>query len=156
MDSNSFPELAQLPAVEFKESTSIFTEGDEIVYKVPLSIDQPFSGTLYYTINERSSTVADEDYTPLSGSILVDGTSAAIDISFIDDLTISEQRLLMIDIQIDPDVNPTYRRGGRSTHVVILNDNDSYWHGVIKDELTERNFRLRMLRKPDHQQKSLL
>lgn len=144
-DPDDFPELAGLPAVEFTATTSSFREGEATSHPVTLQLGAPYSGRIHYQVNPRSTALATIDYSALSGSIFVSGTSATIDIPFIDDQNIRSGRFLILDLDPDPP-GGAYRLGGRVTHVVNLSDNDTYYNGSLKDELTERSFRLRVLR----------
>ncbi|MEX0331099.1 MAG: hypothetical protein AB3N64_06700 [Puniceicoccaceae bacterium] len=146
LNAEVFPTLADLPAVQFKESLSSFTEGDATTHTVTLEFDEFFTGNVAYSVSASSTAIAGEDYTALSGTILVNGTEATIDISIVDDLVIKDVRRLLIDLSAEPPPGSFYRRAGRASHTVLLFDNDAYWTGVAKDATSERLFRLRILR----------
>lgn len=74
------------------------------------------------------------------------GSSASFDITFVDDFEIKPTRILYLELS-PVTFSAGYRVGGASTHIVSLCDNDSYWSGVLKDDLLSRNVRLRILRK---------
>jgi hypothetical protein len=155
------PEFNKFPAVSFVEPNSSFIEGSASHLSIPLEFDQPYFGTIAYTVNTAASTASNPaDYGTVSGTALASGTSATIQIPITDNLTISPvQKLLVIQLS---EVPPTtgYRVAGGSLHVVCLCDDDAYWSGIFKevttrtirgeevvvDGLLERNFRIRVLR----------
>ena len=141
-----FPDQSTLPAVQFKEALSSAVEGSG-VHNVLLEITPGFSGTVHYTINPRSTASAPGDFQTLSGTLNVSGTQATIPISTVDDTSVSEERLIVIDLETDP-IGGGYRRGGRASHVVCLTDNDCYYNGTLIGDEGERNFRMRILRGP--------
>ena len=103
-DPEDYPKLDGLPAVEFTAPISAFTEGTASEHSVPLQFDQAYTGNVYYTVNVLSTATGPTDFVPLSGSVFVNGTSGSIDISFVDDLIIRKERLLIIDLNPDPPV----------------------------------------------------
>lgn len=146
VNPNSFPELADLPAVQFKESLSSFTEGEAPAHVIVIEFDEFFTGNVAYSISENSTAVSGEDFPVLSGTLLVNGTEATIEVPFVDDRVIDDVRTLLIELSVEPPPGSFYRRAGRAFHMVVLYDNDAYWTGVAKDANSERLFRLRILR----------
>lgn len=142
--ASSFPDLAALPAVEFEASLSQAIEGVG-THAIPLKSSTSFTGTVGYSISARSTASSPEDYIISSGSVSMVSGSAEIPVTIIDDLEISPERLLIIDLDKNVPGN-AYRAAGAVTHVVCLGENDSYWDGVVIDNTTQRNFRMRLLR----------
>ncbi|MGY8687591.1 MAG: thrombospondin type 3 repeat-containing protein, partial [Verrucomicrobiales bacterium] len=150
---NEFPNQSPLPAIAFTESQSRINESAG-TYTITVGVENPFSGdlTVRYSIDPLSSAKAPGDISspasesPATETVQLTGGTATIEITLEDDLLVKPQRLLILDLEPDPSSTKTYRLGGRTTHIVILEDNDCYWSGLLKDDITERNFRLRMLR----------
>ncbi len=140
----SKPDQALLPSVEFAAPLSSVTEGAG-VHQVELVVTGNYTGTVRYRVNARSTAAAPADYTALSGSVNVPAGSRFIPVTLNDNAAISPERLLVLELDADPP-GGGYRRGGQSTHVICLGDNDGYWNGVLRDAETERNFRVRILR----------
>jgi hypothetical protein len=141
--NSSRPVLATKPAVEFEELTATGVEGSP--YLARITLDKPFTGTVKYAVVPANSTaVAPGDYTAPSGTVSVNGTSANIPITWTDDATVKGDRMLALDIvALGTD---GYRTGGRSRHVIRLEDNDWYWNGAAQDTYAQRNFRIRLTR----------
>jgi hypothetical protein len=141
-----FPKRAELPSVQFVEALSSATEGQSPVPMISLVVDGPVSGTLSvaYSVNARSTATAPEDFTALSGTADVTVSGGSISIPLVDDLEISAERIIILDLA--PNGGTNYRTGGRTTHVVCLSENDCCWSGVLKDTFATRNFRMKLLR----------
>lgn len=139
----SKPDQGTLPQVQFTNSVSSAMEG-ESTHAIELTITPSYSGTIYYELSSGSTATSPEDFGTLSGTTTASGGTATIDLSITDNLAISQyERLILIDLSKNPSGNG-YRPSGRVTHIVCLTDNDAFWNGVLIDELTERNFRLRV------------
>jgi hypothetical protein len=164
----SQPLLDVLPMVSFVEGLSATNEGAG-TYAVPITISEPFSGTIRYEIAAASTAQSNSDFVPISGMLQVNGTSASIPITLIDDLLIKDARVIFLDLK--PDSSGRYRRGGLMRHIIRLEDNDGCWAGVFKDVLTYTNqagvrtnvagfselgFRLKLLRQGAITQASLI
>jgi hypothetical protein len=164
----SQPPLPVLPEVNFVESLSVTNEGAG-TYRVPITISERFNGTIRYEIAAASTAHAGTDFQPVSGTLLVNGTNAAIPIMFIDDWLIQDVRVIYLDLKADS--AGRYRRGGRLRHIIRLEDNDGYWAGMFKNVLTytnqsgvrtnvagfsELSFRLKLLRQGAAAQASLI
>ena len=143
-DRNDFPELAHLPAIAFTEAISAIEEGQGS-YTISLTASTPYTGQVSLSVNARSSAVQGTDYTSVPTSVFMSGGTATFDIAIIDDLEIRPSRQLILDITKDP-IGDAYRTGGRVTHLLNITDNDAYWFGSLRDELTERSFRVCILR----------
>jgi hypothetical protein len=137
LDPSSFPTQSGLPLATFTNSVSEAVEGTGN-HVVNVTFDRPFTGTLYYTVNAKSTAVAGQDYQALSGSVAVAGTNAQIVVASMDNRAVRPERVLMLNLtQV-----AGYRIGIQSAHVVRFTDDDAYWSGSLKDKYAERNFRL--------------
>ena len=140
LDIDDFPELASLPSVDFAEPISLVEEGT-LTHTVTLNASPSHTGQVYLAVNPRSSAVQGIDYTSVPTSVFMSGSTATFDIEIIDDLQIRPSRQLIIDLNTDPP-GEAYRAGGSVTHTINIADNDAYWFGTLRDDLTERTFRL--------------
>lgn len=140
-DANSFPDLANLPSVQFEEIASVQTEGSGTV-GIPIIFDRSFSGTVTYSIHATSTAVSGTDFQAVSGSLSVSGTTATIPITSIDNAILNRDRLIAIDLE----GSALYRTGGRSRHVICLCDNDAYWSGNLVTGRMTRDFRTEIVR----------
>ena len=144
-NSNSdFPDLTTAPTVAFESGMSSATEGGG-THMVTINGTDSYTGAITYSVNARSTANTPEDYTISSSSVMMINGVAQIPVTLTDDLIISPERLLLIDLEKEPPGN-FYRAAGAVTHVVCLTDNDSYWNGVHIDNASQRNFRMRLLR----------
>ena len=143
--------VSNIATANFALADSTATEGTG-PHQVQVVFDQPFTGTLKYEINALSSGVAGTDYTlggspsATTGSLSVNGISAAIPITLLDDLNAVGQRSIIVDLKLNGEI---YFIGGRSSHVIILNDNDAWWTGTLapaSGDLDARTFRLKIAR----------
>ena len=121
------------PTVNFVLANSTATEGTS-PHQVQILFDRNYSGTVNYSVNSLSNTVAGTDYTvgaggtATTGSLTINGTSASIPITLIDDSIVSGQRVIILDLQLNVE---SYFIGGRASHIVLLNDNDAWWSGTL-------------------------
>lgn len=150
LDPASKPVFVQLPTVSFSLANSIAREGDG-PHQMEIVFDRPYNGTVNYAVNALGNTTAGTDFTlgvnPLAttGSIPVNGTSAFIPISIVNDDIVNDQRAAIIDIALNGE---EYFLGGRFTHVVIIEDNDAWWTGSLipaSGENDGRTFRLKIV-----------
>lgn len=123
-ESTTLPDQADLPEVEFVTALSSATEGGE-THTIAFKVTPSYVGTIYYSVSARSSTVAGSDFLTLSGEATALGTTGIISLDLIDDLIITKERLLLLNLSTNPPGND-YRASGAVTHVVALKDNDSY------------------------------
>lgn len=141
--ASSKPALATEPAVEFVELTSTGTEGSP--YSAQLILDKPYTGTVKYAVVPANSTATTPgDYTALSGTVNVNGTTATIPITWTDDTILKTDRMLALDVIALP--TDGYRTGGRSRHIIRLEENDWWWNGAVQDTYAQRNFRMKLTR----------
>ena len=137
------------PTVNFALADSTATEGTS-PQQVQITFDRTYTGTVNYAINALSTAVVGTDYTlggsptATTGSVSVNGTSASIPISLVDDANASGLRAIIIDLKVNGEA---YFVGGRSAHVVVLKDDDAWWTGVLipnSGESTSRVFRVKI------------
>lgn len=129
--------------VNFASPQSSVKEGDG-THLVPVSLSRNFTGRIRYSVAAMSTAVAATDFGPLAGFVDVSGTIATIPVTLIDDLSTEDVKMLVIDLENDTDF--AYQTGGATRHFILLHDNDTSWSGVLRNEVTEQGFRLRMLR----------
>jgi hypothetical protein len=129
----------------FAATSSAAREGGSSI-NLRVNFTLPFTGTLAYRIADMSTALSGVDFVPVSGTVDVLGVSqATIPITLVDDQTIEDTKLLAVDLVDYP--YASYQVGGASRHVVLLNDNDAHWSGVMRTgNSAELGFRLRMLR----------
>jgi len=156
----SRPPSSVLPTVSFVKDLVRTNEGVGI-YSVLLTISSPYYGSIRYAIGTNSTATANlpnPDYQPVSGVVQANGTSATIQIQIVDDLLLKGTRVLYMDLKRD--TQGLYRRGAVIRHTLVLEDNDGFWNGVMKDVYSytksgsptngagygELGFRLKLLR----------
>jgi hypothetical protein len=146
-------DLPNIVKANFESNQSSAREGDGTIF-IPITFSRAFRGTLRYSVASGSTAVAGVDFGALSGLLDVDGTSAAIPVSLLDDLLIEDVKLLVIDLVSDPENG--YQTGGASRATLLLYDNDATWSGVLREEGSEQSFRLRMLKQGTTVQAALI
>ena len=145
LSDSDFPDLLSLPTVAFELGMSPAIEG-EGTHLLEIRSEPPYTGPIFYSVNDRSTAVESQDFSlPAGNSVLMTNGVAQLPITLIDDMGISPERLILIDLDKNPP-GGFYRAAGAVLHVTCLSDNDSYWTGVAVDNTTQRNFRMRLLR----------
>ncbi len=135
---------AQQPEASFLEPTSTTQEGVGM-YWVPVSFSQPCAGQLRYSISVMSTATNGVDFSdPQNGLLPVNGTSAAIPLTLVDDLAVENIEAIVLELHEDPVGD--YHTGANPTHSVLIFDNDADWSGVLRNQSGENSFRLRLLR----------
>jgi hypothetical protein len=151
VDPTNKPVYIDLPTVDFSLPHSVAQEGSD-PHQVQVLFDRPFIGTVNYAINPLSNTTAGMDFTlgedpgGTTGSIAVDGSSAFIPLTIVDDSNVSGQRVVIINLKLNGEA---YFIGGRASHAVLLEDNDAWWTGTFfsaSGEASGRIFRLKISR----------
>lgn len=141
LDVSSKPFIVR---AEFALTSSTAREGQGAV-NLAVNLNTNYSGTLSYRIAEMTSAVSNQDFAPVSGVVTVNGSTASIPITLLDDTNMEPAELLAVDLIEDPWSD--YQVGGASRHVVQLLDNDTHWSGVMgTTNSAQLGFRLRMLR----------
>ena len=129
----SRPPSSVLPSVSFVKDLVRTNEGVG-TYSVALTLSSPYLGSIRYAISTNSTATTNlpnRDYLPLSGVVQANGTSASIPIQIVDDLLLKGTRVLYLDLKRD--TQGLYRRGAITRHTLVLEDNDGFWNGVMKD-----------------------
>ncbi|MGB6220598.1 thrombospondin type 3 repeat-containing protein [Haloferula sp.] len=149
LDPDSKPVFVDLPTVNFVLAHSTASEGSG-PHQMQIEFDRPYSGLVNYAVNDLGNTTVGTDFTlganatSTSGSISMNGTSAFIPLTVINDDVVSGQRAVIIDIKPNGE---EYFLGGRFTHIVIIEDNDAWWTGSLipaSGENDGRTFRLKI------------
>ena len=96
------------------------TEGGMVAPTI--TFNAPFFGVVRYTV---SGTAGAGDFAPLSGEVLVNGTTAVIPITLADNLSIGELKYLSLRLE----AGPGYRLGTASQSTVTIDENDAEWQG---------------------------
>ena len=106
-------------------------EGETVTPTV--TFNAPFFGTIRYTV---SGTAGSGDFTPLSGEVLVNGTTAVIPVTLADNLSIGELKFLSLRLE----AGPGYRLGTTSQSTVTIDENDAEWQGSFVSRKTALGF----------------
>ena len=96
------------------------TEGGTVAPTI--TFNAAFFGTIRYTVG---GTAGPGDFTPLSGEVVVNGTTAVIPITLVDNFSISELRNLTLRLE----AGPGYRLGTSSQTTITIDENDADWQG---------------------------
>ena len=140
----SRPPRGVQPGVQFAAPTSRCIEGAGTVL-VPVELDRLYSGTLQYVVSVMSTASNGADFTaPQTGTVAVNGTTAAIPVVILDDLGVEEIEAIVLELR--DDAAGSYHTGAFQTHTVLLMDNDANWSGLFQSDVGETSFRLRLLR----------
>jgi hypothetical protein len=135
----SRPSTSVLPTVSFVKDLVRTNEGVG-TYSVGITLSAPYSGSIRYAVGTNSTATTNlpnRDYLPLTGVVQVNGTSASIPIQIVDDLLLKGTRVLHLDLKRD--TLGLYRRGAITRHTLVLEDNDGFWNGVMKDVYSYTN-----------------
>ncbi len=145
--SSSKPVSIDSPTVGFVALHSTAVEGGG-VHWLPIAFDRHFDGLLNYAVDPLGNTSAGTDFT-LGGvptatiaSISVNGSTAAIPITILDNSQVSGQRAMIVHLRLNGN---SYIVGGGASHVVLLEDDDAWWTGTLipaSGEISSRSFRL--------------
>lgn len=148
--SSSKPVSVDLPTVNFSAPNSTAVEGTS-PHWLEIVFDRPFNGVVNYAVDPMGNTTAGTDFTlggtptAMNDSITVNGTSASIPLTIIDNAGVSGQRAIIIHLELNGE---TYFIGGGTSHVVLVEDNDAWWTGALipaSGEVSSRSFRLNVV-----------
>lgn len=145
-DPLSADSVPQNVKVNFVSMQSFAKEGNG-VHQVQLTFSRSYTGPIHYRVSDLSTASAATDYAA-SGVVNANGTTAVIQIPLLDDLTVEDVKIIVLDLVSNFEEAPEnyLLPGGASRHTILLYDNDSYWSGVLRNDDTEHAFRLRLLR----------
>jgi hypothetical protein len=102
-----------------------------------LTLSAPFFGIVHYTL---SGTAMLGDYVMLSGEVFVNGTTAAIPVTLIDNERIGQLNYLTLTLQPGPGL----QLGAASETTVTIEENDAEWQGSFKTGDTTLGFILKI------------
>jgi hypothetical protein len=126
---------AGFDSASFNSTALQATEGG--VVSPVLTFSAPYHGVVRYTI---SGTANSGDYASLSGEIFVNGTTATIPITLLDNQSIGQWRYLTLTLEGGPGLQPG---AGNSTTINIL-ENDADWQGSLMTDHATVGFVLRI------------
>ena len=121
------------------DSSSITIDESQGTVNIPLTFSSPFQGTLFYTFGGSTSSA---DISPLSGSLQVNGLTAAIVVELLDNLDLNELRYLTLDLS----AGSGYVIGGSNQASVIIRDDDTIWSGNFQEDGNPVGFSLKLLK----------
>jgi hypothetical protein len=131
------------PSVRFAATTSQTIEGAGTI-QIPVEFNTLYSGQLHYSVSAMSTATNGSDFSaPTSGTVIVNGTNAAIPIDIKDDLEV--ENIEAIVLELNDDAAGTYHVGAFPTHSLLLMDNDGNWSGILQSGVGESSFRLCVL-----------
>ena len=96
------------------------TEGGSVSPTITFSA--PIFGIVRYTV---SGTAASGDYVNLSGQVFVNGASATIPVTLLDNESIGQLRFLTLTLE----AGPGYQLTGSSQTIITIAENDAEWQG---------------------------
>jgi hypothetical protein len=102
-----------------------------------LTFSAPLFGLVRYTV---SGTAASGDYVSLSGEVFVNGTTATIPVSLLDNKNIGQLRYLTLSLQ----AGAGYRVGASSQTTITIDENDAEWQGRFTTDAASIGFVLRI------------
>lgn len=157
---------------DFKEGTSEVWEGDGTV-EVVVKFSQNFTGRLTYLVGGTAAPGFDYndknyDAKTSSGSVNVDGLSATIPITIIDDDELDETldevdnkehirvETILLTIYYEEDDDLGYVPGSKTQHIVYIHDNDAIWTGTISNNSAQLHFKMRIIKDAKGVNSSLL
>jgi hypothetical protein len=111
---------AGLVSASFNATALRATEGG--VVSPTITFSAPYHGIVRYTI---SGTVMSGDYVSLSGQVFVNGTSATIPVTLLDNQGIGQLRHLTLTLQ----AGPALLLGAGSATTITIDENDAEWQG---------------------------
>jgi len=114
---------AGLISASFNSTALQVTEGGVVSPTITFSV--PYHGIVHYTI---SGTAAAGDYISLSGEVFVNGTSATIPVTALDNQSIGQLRYLTLTLQAGPGL----QLGAASATTITIDENDADWRGTFR------------------------
>jgi hypothetical protein len=107
--------------------------------RLKLQFSAPFHGMVNYALG---GTAGPGDVQPLSGSLLVNGTTATIVITLNDNTTIGQLKYLTLTLQ----PGAGFQLGARIQSTLTILENDAEWQGSFVTENSTLGFVLKLLR----------
>jgi hypothetical protein len=109
-------------SASFNSAALQVTEGG--VVSPTITFSAPYHGIVRYTI---SGTAMSGDYVTLSGEVFVNGTSATIPVTLLDNESIGTLRYLTLTLQAGPGL----QLGAGSATTITIEENDADWQGTF-------------------------
>jgi len=109
-------------SASFNSTALQATEGGVVLPTINFSA--PYHGIVHYTI---SGTAMSGDYVSLSGEVFVNGTSATIPVTLLDNQTVGQLRYLTLTLQAGPGL----QLGAGSATTITIDENDADWQGTF-------------------------
>ena len=123
-----FGGAAGFVSASFNATALQATEGGMVSPTITFSA--PYHGIVRYTI---SGTAASGDFVSLSGEVFVNGMSATIPVTLLDNQSIGQLRYLTLTLQAGPGL----QLGTGSAATITIDENDAEWQGsFISDDAT--------------------
>jgi len=121
--------------------------------QVQVGFGRSFNGTLKYVISPASTATSGQDYTALSGSVAVNGSSATIDIPILQDLETEGIEQVFINLE----AGTGYTVFTPSSHILNIVDDEETWQGVFQVQDQARlDFQMELRRGADGQTQAFL
>jgi len=130
-----FGGAAGLISASFNSTALQVTEGG--VVSPTITFSAPYHGIVRYTI---SGTAAAGGIVNLTGEIFVNGTSATIPVTALDNQSIGELRYLTLTLQ----AGPALLLGAGSSTTITIDENDADWQGSFTTSGASVRFVLRI------------
>jgi hypothetical protein len=128
------------PAVNFVLSTSDQSESAGTI-QLQVTASRTATCTVNYTV--EGTATSGIDFSPLSGSFALAGTSASVAVTLLDDGILDEELELLV-LSIAPAT--CYRPGAFSQHSLHILDNDRIWYGTLETSGDLLGFQLEVIR----------
>lgn len=128
------------PAIDFALSSSDRSESDGALL-LQVTASRTANCTVNYTV--EGTATSGVDFSPLSGSFAIAGTSASIAVTLLDDGILNEELELLV-LSIAPAT--CYRPGAFSQHSLHILDNDRTWYGTLETNGDLLGFQLEVIR----------
>jgi len=122
-------------SASFNSTAFQVTEGGMVAPTITFS--SPYHGIVRYTI---SGTAMSGDYVSLSGEVFVNGTSATIPVTMLDNQIIGQLRYLTLTLQAGPGL----QLGAGSATTITIDENDAEWHGSFVTDGATLGFALKI------------
>jgi hypothetical protein len=118
----------------------VVKEGDGVV-SLTITISPTYQGSISYVVTGTATSRA--DYVALGGKIAVTDSTAALNITLVDDLILEDVDSLTVTLL--PDVG--YRIGSAQQHTLFIVDNDAMWEGNLVVDGLSMGFTLELARR---------
>lgn len=127
----------------FEASQWLVSEGSGTI-ELGVAFNYPYRGLLKYAVTGSATEGLDYAH-PKEGVVPVDGRRATIPIVLTDDLEMEDSEFITVDLRLNFDVTDAsedYDLGVPSRGLVLINDNDTLWTGVMMTGTSEETFQM--------------